>query len=111
MVALAGGDAGLLEPLANVSADGLPAPIDGQPVAAEVLLAVREEEAVHVTDVLGRRTMAGLHPDLGRSVAGAVARVMAPELGWSEDDIAAELTAYEGYLRRFEPPWAPAPQE
>ncbi len=107
VVALANGDRALLEPLAPPP-EGYPAPVDGMPVGAEVLLAVREEEAVHLADVLARRTMAGLHADLGRSAAEATARVMAPELGWSEEDIATELKDYETYLRRFEPPWQPA---
>jgi glycerol-3-phosphate dehydrogenase len=110
VLALAGEDPGLLAPLGD-PADGMPEPVDGQPCAAEVLLAVREEEAVHLADVLARRTMAGLHADLGRSVAVAAAGVMAPELGWSDEDIAAELGSYEGYLRRFEPPWQPVPME
>ncbi len=105
---LAGGDPALLAPLGEAP-PGLPAPADGQPVAAEVLLAVRDEEALHLADVLARRTMAALHPDLGRSVAAATAEVMAPELGWSERDVAHELTAYDSYLRRFQPPWQPAP--
>ncbi len=110
VVALAGGDRSLLEPLA-APPEGVPAPVDGMPVAAEVLLAVREEEALHLADVLARRTMVGLHADLGRSAAEATARVMAPELGWSEEDIAIELKGYETYLRRFEPPWRPATEE
>ena len=97
-------------PLGDAPA-GLPAPADGQPVAAEVLLAVRDEEALHLADVLARRTMAGLHSDLGRSVAEATARIMASELGWSKEDIAAEHAAYEAYLRRFEPPWQPVAAE
>jgi len=111
VVAQANGDTSLLRPLVtSAPGEALP-PLDGQPVAAEVLLAVREEEALHLADVLARRTMAGLHADLGRSVAQAAAHVMAPELGWTDDDIAAELAAYETYLRRFEPPWLPASQE
>ncbi len=110
VVELAAGESALLTPLGDAPA-GLPAPADGQPVAAEVLLAVRDEEALHLADVLARRTMAGLHSDLGRSVAEATARIMASELGWSEEDIAAEHAAYEAYLRRFEPPWQPVAAE
>jgi glycerol-3-phosphate dehydrogenase len=70
-------------------------------VAAEVLFAVRDEQAVHLSDVLARRVMAGLEPDLGRGVMGDVAAVMATELGWDAERVKAERAAYEAYLRRF----------
>jgi glycerol-3-phosphate dehydrogenase len=71
-------------------------------VAAEVLFAVREEEAVHLSDVLARRVMVGLEADLGRGCAPQVAAVMGAELGWDEAAIDAERREYERYLRRFE---------
>ena len=71
-------------------------------VAAEVILAVREEEAVHLADVLARRVMVGLRADLGRGAAKAVAEVMADELGWDPECVQEELVAYEAYLLRFE---------
>jgi glycerol-3-phosphate dehydrogenase len=70
-------------------------------VAAEVLFAIREEEAVHLADVLARRVMVGLEADLGRGCAGRVAAVMAQELGWSAETMDDERAAYEVYLRRF----------
>jgi len=77
--------------------------LDGQSglVAAEVLLAVRDEEAVHLSDVVMRRVMIGWEPDLGRSASTAVAEVMADELGWDADRVQAELEEYEDYLSRF----------
>ncbi len=71
-------------------------------IAAEVLFALRQEEAVHLSDVLARRVMVGLEADLGRACAPRVAAVMAGELGWDDATVAAELAAYEEYLRRFE---------
>lgn len=71
-------------------------------VAAEVLLAVRDEEALHLADVLHRRVMVGWEPDLGRGCAEAVADVMAAELGWDGDERAAELDSFERYLTRFQ---------
>lgn len=71
-------------------------------VAAEVVFAVRTEQAVRLADVLARRVMAGLGPDLGRGVAREVAAVMAPELGWDAARTEAECAAYDAYLRRFE---------
>lgn len=70
-------------------------------VAAEVLLAVRDEEAVHLSDVVMRRVMIGWGPDLGRSASAAVAEVMAAELGWDAHRLEEEMAAYEDYLSRF----------
>ncbi len=71
-------------------------------VAAEVIFAVREEEAVHLADVLARRVMVGLEADLGRGCAAQVAEVMAAELAWDHAAVASERRDYERYLRRFE---------
>jgi glycerol-3-phosphate dehydrogenase len=73
-----------------------------QLVAAEVLFAVRNEQAVHLADVLARRVMVGLEPGLGRGVMGDVAEVMAGELGWDAEHVKAERAAYEAYLCRFQ---------
>ncbi len=70
-------------------------------VVAEVLYAVREEEALRLSDTVIRRVMVGWEPDLGRAVAPAVLDVMAAELGWDETRKAAELADYEHYLQRF----------
>jgi glycerol-3-phosphate dehydrogenase len=85
VLALADGRPELLEPIAT----GLPY------VGAEVLYAVREEMATHVTDVLSRRTRARIQ-DARASVraAGAVADLMAPELGWDADRAKAEAEAF-----------------
>jgi glycerol-3-phosphate dehydrogenase len=83
--ALAQGRPGLLEPIV----DGLPY------VGAEVVFAVRAEMAQSVEDVLARRTRAVLQD--GRATAAAahaVARLMAPELGWSEDQAARHAEHY-----------------
>ena len=71
-------------------------------VAAEVLFAIREEDAVHLSDVLARRVMVGLEPDLGRGCAAMVAEVMAGERGWDRKAVDAELLAYDTYLKRFQ---------
>lgn len=71
-------------------------------VAAEVVFAIRHEQAVHLADVLARRVMVGLEPDLGRGVAGDVAEVMAGELGWDTRRVDTELSSYETYLCRFQ---------
>ena len=75
--------------------------VDGLPyVRAEAIFAVRTEMATTLADVLDRRTRARL---LGRDAAlraaPAVADLMATELGWSSDEIAAQVTAYVESVR------------
>lgn len=81
----------------------LAAPLDtGKTVlAAEIAFAVRHEFARHLTDILHRRTMAGLSPDLGESVAEAAAGVAAKELGWTEEETRRELQALRDYNARL----------
>ncbi len=68
-------------------------------VRAEVVFATRHEMAGSVSDVLSRRTRAQL---LGRDdsadAAGAVAELMAQELGWSEEDRAASVEEYRAAI-------------
>ena len=66
-------------------------------VAAEAVLAARDEMAVSVEDVLLRRTRLGhLLPDQGRGVAPAVAALMGRVLGWSAGVEAGQVEAYRG---------------
>jgi glycerol-3-phosphate dehydrogenase len=75
----------LLEPIA----DGLPY------LGAEVLYAAREEMAVHVTDVLSRRTRARIQDARAAAAAGAaVAGIMAGELGWDAERADAEAAGF-----------------
>lgn len=67
----------------------------------EVAFVIREEEAVTLADVLARRTMLGLDPDLGQRAADSVAEVCAAELGWDETEAARQKAAYREYLKRF----------
>ncbi|MEU4223654.1 glycerol-3-phosphate dehydrogenase/oxidase [Nonomuraea sp. NPDC026600] len=69
--------------------------------AGEVVFTIREEEAVSLADVLARRTMIGLEPDLGQAAMDAVATVCAAELGWDDAETARQKAAYLAYLRRF----------
>lgn len=73
-------------------------------LAAEVALAIREEFALHLTDIVHRRLMTGLGPDLGDGSAAAVAEVAAAELGWSADQRAAELAALMTWNERLRQP-------
>ncbi len=63
-------------------------------IGAEVVFAVREEFAVGLGDILLRRCMAGLGPDLGRAALPAALRIAASHLGWSEPWCRAEEAAY-----------------
>jgi len=64
-------------------------------IAAEIVVAVRDEMATTVADALLRRTRLGhLLPRHGIEVAPQVAALMADELGWSPDDQAEQVRAY-----------------
>jgi glycerol-3-phosphate dehydrogenase len=63
---------------------------------AEALYAVRYEMARTLDDVLARRTRARLLArDASAAAAPAIARLVAPELGWTEEQAAAEAAAYQ----------------
>ncbi|MBI5088888.1 MAG: glycerol-3-phosphate dehydrogenase/oxidase [Actinobacteria bacterium] len=64
-------------------------------VRAEALYAVRHEMARTVDDVLSRRTRARLF-DRAAAVAAAagVAQLLAPELGWDDDEVQAQIDAF-----------------
>jgi glycerol-3-phosphate dehydrogenase len=70
-------------------------------LAAEVAFAVRQEFARHLTDILHRRTMVGLAPDLGESLAEPIANVAAQELGWSDAQKQSELQLLREYNERL----------
>jgi glycerol-3-phosphate dehydrogenase len=75
----------LLEPIV----DGLPY------LGAEVLYAVREEMAVHLGDVLARRTRAAIQDARAAiGAAAAVAGIMAGELGWADNHTDAEVSGF-----------------
>lgn len=77
-------------------------PAWGEPLAeapmflrGEVLLAVRQEGALHLEDVLVRRVRLDLERrDRGLSAAPEILDIMAPELGWDDAARARELQTY-----------------
>ncbi len=73
----------------------------GTVLAAEIVFCIRQEYARTLVDLLHRRTMLGLSPDLGQSYATAVARIAAAELGWNEHETAQELAALDTYNARL----------
>ena len=85
VLSVAEGRPELLEPLV----EGLPY------LGVEVVHAARSEMAVSLDDVLSRRTRARLL-DARRSAeaAAAAGRLMAPELGWSEVEVAEQVARF-----------------
>jgi len=90
------------EVLDLIAADpSLASPISGADkyVAGEVSYAAAQEGALHVDDVLTRRTHIAFEaPDRGKRAASEVARLMAPVLGWDEVAIEREVAHYEARL-------------
>jgi len=79
----------------------LAAPLEGADryLAAEVRYAVAHEGALHVDDVLTRRTHIAFEaPDRGQLAADGVARLMAPVLGWDQGTVAREIAHYRARL-------------
>ena len=74
------------EDLPSLKLSGIPQLCD-----AEVLHAVRDEMAVHLSDVVFRRTDMGTGPDTDKTGTGVCARPMADELGWDQEAIDSEI--------------------
>jgi glycerol-3-phosphate dehydrogenase len=72
-------------------------------IGAEVLYAVQREGARTLSDILARRTMVGLGPDVGIGADEAAAAIAARHLGWSHDKVATELASYRRYVLRYRP--------
>ncbi len=69
-------------------------------VAAQVRVAVREEQCARLVDFMFRRTRLGFTPDQGRAAADAVVRLMAAEHGWTDDRVAREVADYQAAIAR-----------
>jgi glycerol-3-phosphate dehydrogenase len=62
----------------------------------EALYAVTHEGALHIDDILTRRTHLSIEtPDQGLEAAAEVAQIMGAELGWSQERSAEELVHYQ----------------
>jgi glycerol-3-phosphate dehydrogenase len=73
--------------------DDRPLP-DGPMTEGEVIWAVRREQALHLADVLQRRGPLAIRGLLSLPLVTAVAKVMATECGWTEDQTHAEITRF-----------------
>jgi glycerol-3-phosphate dehydrogenase len=70
-------------------------------IGAEVVHALREEFARHIDDVLFRRCMAGLAPDLGAGALAPALAIAARHLGWDAARQAAERARYHEARAQF----------
>ena len=74
---------------------GRPLPGADDYLAVEVVYAASHEAALHLDDVLTRRTRISIETwDRGVEAAEPAARLMAEVLGWDEDRIAREVDVY-----------------
>jgi glycerol-3-phosphate dehydrogenase len=90
----------LLDLIRSDPALGEPLPGADDYLAAEVVYAASHEGALHLDDVLARRTRISIEAwDRGVSAAPVAARLMAGVLGWDE---AREQLEVERYLQRVE---------
>ncbi|MDO3647177.1 glycerol-3-phosphate dehydrogenase [Nocardia mangyaensis] len=72
-------------------------PIPGAPdyLAAEIVYAVTHEGALHLDDILTRRTRISIEvPDRGLTAAPEIARLVAPLLGWDPETAESEINRY-----------------
>jgi len=63
---------------------------------------VTEEQCVHITDFLFRRTILGFAPEQGRAIAFEVLRLMADELDWNLDRCRQEMSLLSAHYNRTE---------
>lgn len=70
-------------------------PLPGVPMTeGEVVWAVRHEQALHLADVLQRRSPLAIRGLLSLPLIDAAARAMGGELGWSEAQTQGEITRF-----------------
>ena len=94
---MAGDDPSLRVPLAS------PFSVETGLIGAEVLYAFRRELAEKLSDVLLRRSMVGMGPEVGLDVDEAASQVAIRYLGWSQERAEREVREYRDYVRRYRP--------
>ncbi|MPZ61542.1 MAG: FAD-dependent oxidoreductase [Propionibacteriales bacterium] len=86
----AGSDESLLRPMNQAQ----------EYLGVEIAYAASHEAALHLDDVLTRRTRASIEtPDRGTDAAAAAARIVAPLLGWDDDRVDNEVQAYAARVK------------
>src|SRR5919202_384647 len=93
----AGDDPSLRVPLAS------PFSVETGLIGAEVLYAFRRELAEKLSDVLLRRSMVGMGPEVGLDVDEAAAQVAVRYLGWSQERADREVREYSDFVRHLKP--------
>ena len=91
------------EVLAHVESDAdavQPVTQSSPVIRAEVLHAVREEQAADLESVLLRRTELGSAGHPGRACLETVADILSAEQGWSETRARSEIENVEAFYRR-----------
>jgi glycerol-3-phosphate dehydrogenase len=89
--------------------DDRPLP-DGQMTEGEVIWAVRREQALHLADVLQRRGPLAICGLLSLPLVTAVAKVMATECDWTEDQTHVEITRFLSDLATWHGVTLPDPE-
>ena len=85
----------LLDLIAEHPELGLPMTSAPEYLKVEAYYAASHEGALHLEDVLTRRTRISIEvPDRGDAAAAEVADIVAPLLGWKQDDIRREIEHY-----------------
>jgi glycerol-3-phosphate dehydrogenase len=72
---------------------------DAGDIAAQVVFAIREEMALHLSDVVMRRTCLGQIGTPPSAALDSASRIMAAELGWSEDRRNSEIAALAPWFK------------
>lgn len=72
-------------------------------IGAEILFTIRREMAFTLTDILLRRTMAGLGPDAGLCAAERAVQIAVQYAGWIPERAQTELEEYRTYVEKFGP--------
>jgi glycerol-3-phosphate dehydrogenase len=90
----------VLKPVAENPVLGLEICGGGGALLAEALYAVTHEGALHLEDILERRLRISIESkDFGEEAASEVARVVAPAMGWSSQEVDDELEHYQEFVR------------
>jgi glycerol-3-phosphate dehydrogenase len=97
-----GGDAPRVLDLARTDPSLCEPLVPGLPyLRAEAVWAVREEMACSLDDVLSRRTRALLRSrDATADAAADVAQLIAPELGWDDDEVERQVATFRAAVAR-----------
>jgi glycerol-3-phosphate dehydrogenase len=68
---------------------------------SEVVWFIRREQALHLADVLQRRSPLAIRGELSPELVGATARVMAGEIGWTDECVKAEISSFLSDLEAY----------